>query len=379
MKPEARELLELALPQLHDYAVVLLDPQGVIVHWLGGAEDIFGYSPDAAVGQPASMLFVPEDVEKGLDAHELHVARANSHAEDDRWHLRQDGTRIWISGSVTAVKDRAGKLLGYMKIMRDRTDQRMISENRANQFDSMEQAMERTHRFLQTLGHELRNPLAPIKNAAFIVSRVADDPRLLRAAEAINNQVAVLERLTTDLMDVSRMQHRKLELRLSEFDIRALLEQEIAAQGEAAARKRIDVEALLPEKPIELAADRDRLRQAVSNLLTNAVKYTPAHGRVWVKVTQEADDVVIRVQDNGIGIAPDVLPRIFDLFTQEPRAKDLVPGGLGIGLAIVRQIADLHGGVVQVRSGGHGKGAEFALRLPRLGPASGNPQESSSV
>lgn len=112
----------------------------------------------------------------------------------------------------------------------------------------------------------------------------------------------------------------------------------------------------------------DRLRQALSNLIGNAVKYTPAGGTIWVKATQEGGDVVARVQDTGIGIAPEVLPRIFELFTQEVRAKDLVPGGLGIGLAIVRQIAELHGGVVQARSGGTGKGSEFTLRIPQGGP-----------
>ena len=117
-----------------------------------------------------------------------------------------------------------------------------------------------------------------------------------------------------------------------------------------------------------LVADPSRLRQAVSNLLVNAVKYTPPGGTIWLKATQEAGDIVIRVQDTGIGIAADVLPRIFELFTQESRASDLVPGGLGVGLAIVAQIAELHGGVAQARSGGTGRGAEFTLRIPVLGP-----------
>ncbi|MBK0393155.1 PAS domain-containing sensor histidine kinase [Ramlibacter algicola] len=382
MRPESRELLELALPRLRDYAVVLLDPAGVIVDWLCGAEDIFGYAPGMAVGKHISMLFVPEDVAKGLDVHELAVARANSYAHDDRWHLRQDGTRIWVSGTVTALWEGTA-LRGYIKIMRDRTDQRMNAENRANQLDSVEQAMARTHRFLDTLGHELRNPLAPIKNAAYIVSKTSSDARADKAAQTINNQVAVLERLIGDLMDVSRLQHRKLELRLTQFDVRVLIDNEVGGQMAAARSKGVRLEAVLPDQPLPVLADADRLRQAVANLLTNAVKYTPPDGRVWVKATHEADDLVIRVQDTGIGIATDVLPRIFDLFTQEPRAADLVPGGLGVGLAIVNQIAELHGGVVQVRSGGHGRGSEFALRLPRTGPATGTGtgtgNESSSV
>jgi PAS domain S-box-containing protein len=366
--PEAQRILELALPSLQDYAILLLDPEGRVVGWLGGAEAIFGYREREIVGCDSSTLFVPEDVQMGLDRYELDVARQNSYSQDDRWHLRADGTRIWISGTVTAVREPSGELRGFVKIMRDRTDLRMNAENRANQLDAVEGAMERTHRFLQTLGHELRNPLAPIKNSATILLRISEDPRIQKVAQTIHNQVGVLERIAGDLMDVSRLEHRKLELRLSEFDLRPLLEEEVAGHTARAAARRLAVECLLPEHPLLLVADADRLRQAVSNLLTNAIKYTPDGGSIWVKATLEADDVVVRVQDTGIGIAPEILPRIFGLFTQEARAKDLVPGGLGVGLAIVSQIAELHGGAAQARSGGTGRGSEFTLRFPRKGP-----------
>lgn len=363
VKSESLELLQLALPCVRDYALVLLDAEGTVLEWLCGAEDILGYAPEEAVGKPISMIFVQEDLDKALDLHELEVARRDSYSHDDRWHLRRDGTKIWVSGTVTAVRDASGGLRGFVKIMRDRTDARMSSENRTNQAD----ALDRTHRFVQTLGHELRNPLAPIRHAAYVARQATDEPRVQKAAETIENQVSLLERITADLMDVSRLKHRKLELRLAEFDVRALLDGEAAAQSHAAVAKGLVLEAVLPKLPLPLVADQDRLRQAVSNLISNAIKYTPAGGSIWVKATQEADDIVIRVQDTGIGIAPEVLPRIFDLFTQEPRAKDLVPGGLGVGLAIVNQIAELHGGVAQARSGGTGKGSEFALRIPCTG------------
>ncbi|WP_427913093.1 PAS domain-containing sensor histidine kinase [Ramlibacter sp. MMS24-I3-19] len=373
MTPAARELLDLALPALRDHAIVLLDVDGVIVGWLGGAERIFGYGADEIVGRHVSALFAPEDVARTLDVHELEVARRDSDSQDDRWHMRKDGTRIWITGTVTAVRDASG-LRGYIKLMRDRTDLRINAENRANHLDAADDALGRTHRFLQTLGHELRNPLAPIKNAAYIARRGSADPRVRKAADTILAQVDVLERLTSDLMDVSRLQHRKLDLQLSEFDVRALLEDEAAGQRLPATAKDIRLEAVLPSQPLPLVADASRVRQAVSNLLVNAIKYTPAGGTVWLKATQEAQDIVIRVQDTGIGIAPDVLPRIFELFTQEVRASDLVPGGLGVGLAIVAQIAELHGGVAQARSAGAGKGAEFTLRIPRGGPGAAGPK-----
>ena len=370
MTPQAREILELALPSLRDHALLLIDPDGVVVGWLGGAESIFGYREQEIVGCHASVLFVPEDVQLGLDRYELAVARRDSYSHDDRWHVRADGTRIWVSGTVTAVRTPSGELRGYIKIMRDRTDLRMNAEKRTHHLDAVEATLERTRRFVQTLGHELRNPLAPIRNCALILARASTEPRILKVAQTIADQVAVLERIANDLVDVARLEHRKLDLRLAEFDVRPLLEEEVAGQAERAATKRLRLECLVPEQPLLLVADAERLRQAVSNLLTNAIKYTPEGGTIWVKATQEADDIALRVQDTGIGIAPEVLPRLFELFTQEPRAKDLVPGGLGVGLAIVSQIAELHGGVAQARSGGTGKGSEFTLRLPRRGPAS---------
>lgn len=373
MTPQARELFDLALPTLRDYALVLLQPDGTIAGWLGGAEAIFGYTADEAVGRNIGMLFTPEDRDGAIDAFERDVARHDSTSQDDRWQVRKDGIRIWVAGSVTALRDATG-LRGYIKIMRDRTDLRINAENRANHLDAADGALGRTHRFLQTLGHELRNPLAPIKNAAYIARRGTDDPRVHKAADTILSQVGVLERLTSDLMDVSRLQHRKLDLQLSEFDVRGLLEDEAAGQRLPATIKDIRIETLMPGQPLPVVADATRLRQAVSNLLVNAVKYTPNGGTVWLKATQEAQDIAIRVQDTGIGIAPDVLPRIFELFTQESRASDLVPGGLGVGLAIVAQIAELHGGVAQARSGGAGRGSEFTLRIPRGGPDAPGPK-----
>ena len=369
MTPHARELLELALPTVRDYAVVLLEPDGTIAAWLCGAEDIFGYTADEMVGKHFSVLFQRPDLDKSLDRYELEVATRDSYSQDDRWHVRKDGNRIWCSGTVTALRDASG-VRGFIKLMRDRTDVRISAEHHVNQLEAADDALERTHRFLQTLGHELRNPLAPIRNAAYIAAKATEEPRVRKAAEIIGNQVAVLERIANDLMDVARLEHRKLQIKLSEFDVRGLLEEEAAGQRLPATAKDVRLETVLPQQPLPLVADPNRLHQAVSNLLVNAIKYTPAGGTIWLKATQEADDIVIRVQDTGIGIAADVLPRIFELFTQESRAKDLVPGGLGVGLAIVAQIAELHGGTAQARSPGSGKGSEFTLRLPRQGPSS---------
>jgi signal transduction histidine kinase len=255
-------------------------------------------------------------------------------------------------------------LRGFIKIARDRTDTRMGTETRSNRLAAVESAFASTKEFLRTLGHELRNPLGAIKNIAWILGR-SDDEQLKGFSGIVCNQLAILERLASDLMEVSRFEQQKVLLKLEDLDLAALVHDEVGARQYEAREKGITLEAILPEHRVMLRGDRDRLRQALGNLLANSIKYTPPGGSVWVKSLEEAEDVLVRVEDTGMGIAPDVLPKIFELFTQEPRARDVAPGGLGIGLAIVRDVVGLHGGLVQARSGGIGKGAEFTMRFPR--------------
>ena len=365
MATPLRELLELGLAQMRDYAVVMLDTDGLIAGWFGGAQQVLGWTIDEARGRPVTLFFTEEDIRKGVPQYELELARNRTTSQDDRWHLRKDGSRIWVTGTVTAIVDQAGELRGYVKVMRDRTDQRIAFEERANRLAAAEQALERTTEFLRRLGHELRNPLTPIKNSAYILPRISTEARVIQLAEIIGNQATVIERLSSDLMDVTRLERHAVDFRPRPVDVCALLREQAVAHSFEAASRGVRVDALLPQRPLFVMGDAARLHQAVSNLLLNALKYTAHGGTVWVKATEEADHIAIKIEDTGIGIAPDMLPRIFGLFTQEPRARDAVPGGLGIGLAIVREIAQLHGGSVQARSGGVGKGSEFTLRLPR--------------
>jgi PAS domain S-box-containing protein len=360
---QVREMLELALGAVKDYALILIDKDGFIVAWLAGSQEVLGYRADEIVGKPLSTIFVAEDVERGIPEYELEVARHRGTAQDDRWHLRKDGSRIWASGTLTAMTDASG-IRGFVKTFRDRTDTRMGFEARANRLAAVEAALDSTKDFLRTLGHELRNPLGAIKNIAYILGR-SEDAQLKGFSGIVGNQVAILERLASDLMEVARLEHQKIDLRLEDFDVTQLVREEAGARMYEAREKGVDLEVLYPASAVMVRADRDRLRQAVGNLLANALKYTPRGGTVWLKANDSPDECLIRVEDTGIGIAPEVLPRIFELFTQEQRARDIAPSGLGIGLAIVREIVRMHGGTVEARSGGVGKGAEFAIRLPR--------------
>jgi PAS domain S-box-containing protein len=368
-----RQLLDQFLGKSPDYAFLCLDPDGVVIAWSGAATRILGFTPEESIGKTAAQIFVPEDRERKLDRYELQVAAQIGRAEDDRWHLRKDGTRVWVTGTVMAVRDDAGALLGYVKAMRDRTDLRSQYETMDAQAAELADSRERTHAFLKTLGHELRNPLAPLSNATHIISRASSDPRVATALQIISRQISTLTRLADDLMDISRLEIGKVELAKKRVDVRRLLLEATESLQDVARQKELTLEAILPQGPLFAEIDEDRFQRVVLNLLGNAIKYTPAKGNIWLTATEDANEVTIHVRDTGIGIAPDVLPKIFDLFTRASAAVDLVPGGLGVGLAMVKEIVELHGGSVQARSAGAGKGAEFTVRIPAAGAAETSP------
>ena len=345
-----------------------MDTEGTITAWMGAAEEMLGYRADEAVGQNLARIFTQEDQARAFDKYELGVARANSRSEDDRWHVRKDGTRIWASGTVTAIRDEDGELLGFIKVLRDCTDLRGQVELLESEAAVMVESRTRTHQFLKTLGHELRNPLAPLSAATHLIRRLNPGTRVEDAVQIIERQLAALTRLADDLMDITRLETGKMEFRPVMADLRLFLAQAVVSLQDAATAKKLKLEILMPQAPLEVDLDESRFQRLVLNLLGNAIKYTPEGGTVWVKAVQEGDEIVFRVEDTGIGIAPDVLPRIFELFTQENPAARLAPGGLGVGLAMVREIAQLHGGSAQARSAGPGKGAEFTVRLPARAP-----------
>ena len=363
-------LIDLWLRQARDQAVVVMDAQGIVSGWLGAAELLLGFEAQEAVGRHIALIFTEEDRAGGYPDHELRVAAEDAYSEDSRWHVRKDGTRIWVSGSVSAVRDAAGKVLGFIKVMRDLTDQRENLERFQHEVGALSHGREQTHRFLKTLGHELRNPLSVLSNVELILARSELDDRARKALQLLSAQTGVLRRLADDLMDVSRLELGKVQLEAGTLDVREVLEDAVASMQPLAAQKSIGLQTLLPPSPLQVHADAARMQQVVLNLLTNAIKYTHTGGSVWVKAGIEGNEVVCTVQDTGIGIYPPVLPQIFDLFSQASDGQAMRAGGIGVGLALVRQIVELHGGTVQAKSPGLGKGAEFSFRLPALEPRS---------
>lgn len=362
--PDNDTLISMLLAQSRDVALVLLDRDGRVIGWEGACERIFGYTRQEVLGQPFDRLFIPEDRALGIPAHELAVAAANSKAEDDRWHLRKDGTRIWISGITIPLRGEDREIRAYGKIARDRTDLKQQIDTLTKRVQALAAAEEERAHFLKTLGHELRNPLAPLMTSTALLRRVAPGPGAQGPLATIERQIAVIKRLADDLTELTRMGAGKLSLQYESVPLQDLLQSIVAGYLHEAQRRGLSLQLLVPSTPIVLTADAARLQQIVANLLQNALKYTPAGGRIWVKANTEEDEAVIRVEDNGIGIAPDMLPKIFDLFTQEAPNSIESEGGLGIGLALVTELAKLHGGFVEVRSQGKGMGSEFTVRLP---------------
>jgi PAS domain S-box-containing protein len=356
----AEEQHRLLMENVKDYAIFLLDPKGNIITWNSGAERILGYKEAEIIGQPFARIFTPEDADQNQPEYELKTAAEKGKAEDERWHVRKDGTRLWASGIVSPLWDASGTLLGFAKILRDITERKRAEEELAD-------ANRRKDEFLAMLGHELRNPLAPVLTGLHIIEREAqDNPTIQQTLGMMHRQLRRIVRLVDDLLDVSRITTGKIQLRRKREQLAAMVAHALETVRPLIDSRRHELSVTLPTEAIWLDADPVRIEQVLANLLGNAAKYTEPGGRICLTVEQEGDRAVIHVKDTGVGIRPDMLNRIFDLFVQADRTLDRALGGLGIGLTLVRKLVEMHGGTVEAFSEGIGKGSEFVVRLPTV-------------
>jgi two-component system CheB/CheR fusion protein len=233
---------------------------------------------------------------------------------------------------------------------------------------ALREADRRKDEFLAVLSHELRNPLAPVRNAVGILKlKGPDEPELRWAREIIERQVYQMTRLIDDLLDVSRITQDRLELRRERVGLAQILREAVEMSRPLIAQEGHELEVSVPHDPVLLDADAARLAQVFANLLNNAAKYTPAGGRIALCAWCEGSEVLVSVRDNGVGIAPDMLPQVFEMFLQVDSSEGRARGGLGIGLTLVKRLVTMHQGTVEARSDGLGAGSEFLVRLPALG------------
>jgi two-component system CheB/CheR fusion protein len=380
------ERLRLVVESTPDYAIITLDADGLVTSWNKGAELIFGYSAPAMLGQHFRQLFTPADRANGVPEQELRQALEQGRAPDERWHARQDGSLVYCSGTTTSFSESEG--VGFAKIARDLTERQLFEKRREDLLlaekeirQQLEAANAMRSEFLAVLSHELKNPLNLILMNAELISRtaqVANTAGVNRAVEIIRHTVHAQSQIIDDLLDLSRLTTGKLALRRAAVELRPVIEQIVDAVRRDAQDKGVTVQ--VEGEDCTLFADMVRVEQIIWNLIRNAIKFTPAGGKVTLRLGIDAGYGTIEVADTGRGIEPQFLNAIFDMFHQVgEKASTRRQGGMGIGLALVKSLAELQGGRVEANSAGIDLGARFTVWLPLFKGTQGNDQADTPL
>jgi PAS domain S-box-containing protein len=355
-----RERFRTTLTSIGD-AVVVTDAQGRITLLNPVAQALTGWGAEA-LGHPLDTVFriINETTREPMENPASKVLRLGTIVglANHTVLIAKDDSELSIDDSGAPIRDTRGRIVGVVLVFRDITDRR--GSERA-----LEVADRRKDEFLAMLAHELRNPLAPIRNAAHTLAMLGtSDDRLRWVSGVIERQVGLMTRLVDDLLDVSRITSGKITLQRTTVSVGEVLAQAVEAARPPAEGRGQTLNVDVPEDAGWVDGDPARLTQAVGNLLDNAIKYTDDGGGIWLRARNEGDEVVIVVEDSGVGIDPEVLPHVFDLFIQADRSLERKQGGLGLGLTLVRRLVEMHGGGVEAASAGPGLGSAFTIRLP---------------
>jgi len=356
---ESEERLRLIVDGVKDHAMFLLDPSGRVESWNPAAQKVLGYPPGEIIGRDASVLYPAQERSAGRPQAERAAAAHAGTFHSRAWKVKADGAEVWTDGAINVIRDGEGQLKGFVHILRDLTEQRRIAE--------LEAEGRRILEFIAMLSHELRNPLAPIRNAVSILKLPQGQQQTTKYADMIGRQVAHLTRLVDDLMDVSRITTGKIELDRAPLELNTLVQVAVDSMRSTFEQYDHDVEVRPAPQPVFIEGDAVRLTQVVVNLLSNAAKYTAPKGRIEVEVSRNHSVVRLDVSDNGIGMSEALIERVFEPFVQGERTIDRAEGGLGIGLTLVKKLVELHGGSVLASSAGPGRGAKFTITLPLAG------------
>jgi PAS domain S-box-containing protein len=339
-------------------SVVVTDPEGVVTYWNDGATRLFGWTAKDTIGRNYADRF--SEPTRTFVADQIRERAAGVEWCGEYQDYRKDGSRIWIDARVSTVTDAEGRVVGLLGVSHDITERKGAE-------DALRDADRRKDEFIALLAHELRNPLAPIRNGLQVMRLGAGDANVVSQARTMmERQLGHMVRLIDDLLDVSRISRNKMELRRSRVPLAEILG--IAVET---ARPLIDAGGhslviALPTEPIVLHADLTRLAQVFGNLLSNSAKYTPLGGHIWLAAERRGENAFISVRDDGIGIPDELLDSVFDMFSQVDRSIERSTGGLGIGLALVKGLVEMHDGTVVAESPGPGRGSTFTVRLPAL-------------
>ncbi len=376
---QSEERFRLLVEGVNEYAIFMLDVNGRIASWNVGAQRIKGYTTEEIVGQHLSVFYPQEVRDSGWPDYELQQATEKGSFVDTGWRLRKDGSRFWANVTITALRDATGRLMGFAKLTRDLTESKRYE---AMELDSQERdqlleaersarmAAQRATRikdeFLATLSHELRTPLSAILGWTQVLLKGQASGAIdqQRAIQVIDRNARAQVQLIDDLLDLSRILAGKIRLDLQQVSLSDVVQAAIDSARPMAEAKDVRLRSLLDSSRTRVSADSARLQQVVWNLLTNAIKFTPRGGQVQVLVQRVNSHVELSVSDTGAGIPASFLPQVFDRFSQRDSSTTRTHGGLGLGLAICKQLVDLHAGMIRASSPGEGLGSTFVVDLP---------------
>ncbi len=376
---ESEERLRLVIENAREYAIFSADVERRITSWNSGAQRLLGWEEREIIGQLADIVFTPEDRAAGVPDHEAETAFAEGRSADERWHVRKDGSRFWGSGAMMAMHDSNNQTIGLLKIFRDQTQAREISDAlahseaelvealRENQIarEALEAASRAKDRFLAMLSHELRTPLTPVVMAVQTLMRRQDMPAAAREAlEMIRRNVKIESHLIDDLLDLTRVSRGQFEVVPEPMDMHAAIAGAIEICESDLRGKNQTLAVSLDAAHFMMIGDFTRLQQVVWNLLKNASKFTRQGGEIRLSTRSANDRFFVAISDNGIGIEHSVLPTVFEAFSQGGEWVAREFGGLGLGLAISKATVEAHGGRITAESAGRGHGATFSVELP---------------
>jgi PAS domain S-box-containing protein len=349
-----------------DDAIASKTLDGIVTSWNGAAERMFGYTAAEAIGQHITFIIPPERRAEEEDVL-ARIRRGEKVRHFETLRQAKDGRQLSISLSISPLKDAEGQIIGASKVARDVTEQKRLWRERERLLEITEAESRAKDEFLAMLGHELRNPLAALATAVHVSARAGERPEIAEKAQAIiSRQVDQLSRLVDDLLDAARVTTGRIALYERPTNLADCVAECVRTLSFSEHLDSYDL--VVETEPVWVHADPDRLTQIITNLMTNAVRYTTAGNIILISAKAEGDSAVLRIKDSGIGIPAELLPHVFDLFRQGERPLDRSEGGLGIGLTIVKRLVELHGGKVEAASEGANRGSCFTVYLPLIAP-----------
>jgi PAS domain S-box-containing protein len=353
-----------AIIESSDDAIISKDLDGVVTSWNGGAERLFGYSAAEMIGQPIVRL-IPLDRQAEEVEILARLRRGERIEHRDSVRVAKDGLVVDVSLSISPIFDGAGRIVGASKSARDITRQKRVEQELREAIQAAQEANQAKDRFLAVLSHELRTPLTPVLATISYLEGLPDLPPSLREeVVSIRRQVEMESHLIDDLLDVTRITRGKLNLSLEVFDVHAALRSALEVCQDAVEGKGLEVSLGLRARDHHVRADPARVQQVFWNLIQNAVKFTPEGGTISLRTSNPGlRQLSIDVADTGVGIEPEVLPRIFNAFEQAEQTTTRKYGGLGLGLTIAKSLVELHGGVITAHSAGRSGGSVFTVEL----------------